>query len=146
MNKIEIARRCPSCGASIRVQAFFCPQCGIQLEGSISGDQSESTGPPSQPRSWADRSEYHLESPTLMLDEAAPKVQRYPPPQPGPQPRTDTSPKPDLSPTQPLEKLRQVSGDVLEDASHDPSLRFLLVAAVLFIVSFILLILSKLIG
>lgn len=142
MNKIEIARRCPSCGASIRVQAFFCPQCGIQLEGSFS-DQSESTGPQSQPRSWADRSEYHLESPTLMLDEPAAKVQRYPAPQPGPH---ETSAKPDLTQTQPLEKLRQVSGDVLEGASHDPSLRFLLVAAVLFIVFLILLILSKLIG
>ncbi|HUE84080.1 MAG TPA: hypothetical protein VMM84_18400, partial [Pyrinomonadaceae bacterium] len=64
----------------------------------------------------------------------------------GPRAPTETSPKPDLSPTQPLEKLRQVSGDVLEGASHDPSLRFLLVAAVLFIVFLILLILSKLIG
>ena len=143
MNKIEIARRCPSCGASIRVQAFFCPQCGIQLEGSISGDQSESTGPQTQPRSWA---EYHLEFPTLMLDESAAKVQRYPAPQPGPRTPTETSAKPDFTQTQPLEKLRQVSGDVLEGASHDPSLRFLLVAAVLFIVFLILLLLSKLIG
>src|SRR6185436_5542233 len=27
----KIARRCPSCGASIRNVAFFCPQCGEEL-------------------------------------------------------------------------------------------------------------------
>ncbi len=144
MNKIEIARRCPSCGASFRVQAFFCPQCGNQLESAIS-DQADTSGPQNQPRSWADRSEYHLESPTLMLDESAAKVQGYPASQPAPRTRSDTSPTADLTQKQPLEKLRQVSGDVLEGASHDPSLRFLLVAAVLFIIFLILLLLSKLI-
>src|SRR5207253_2607481 len=27
----EIARRCESCGAAIRVHAIFCPQCGVPL-------------------------------------------------------------------------------------------------------------------
>jgi hypothetical protein len=31
MPEPEIARRCPTCGASIRELAFFCPQCGNAL-------------------------------------------------------------------------------------------------------------------
>lgn len=35
----EISRRCLSCGASVRVRALFCPQCGQRLE-------AESIAPP----------------------------------------------------------------------------------------------------
>src|SRR5687768_3945 len=31
MPEPKISRRCPTCGASIRAQAFFCPQCGGKL-------------------------------------------------------------------------------------------------------------------
>ena len=31
MTEPVIARRCPKCGASIRVAASFCPQCGKAL-------------------------------------------------------------------------------------------------------------------
>src|SRR5213593_932007 len=45
-----------------------------------------------------------------------------------------------------VEKIRQVSSVVIEEASYDPSLRFVLVALVLFIIFIILLVLSKVMG
>ena len=45
-----------------------------------------------------------------------------------------------------VEKIRHVSSVVIDQAAYDPSLRFLLVAAVLFVLFLVLLILSKLIG
>jgi uncharacterized membrane protein YvbJ len=45
-----------------------------------------------------------------------------------------------------VEKIRQVSSVVIDQAAYDPSLRFLLVAAVLFVLFLVLLILSKVIG
>jgi hypothetical protein len=45
-----------------------------------------------------------------------------------------------------LEKIREVSSVVIDQAAYDPSLRFLLVAAALFLLFLVLLILSKVIG
>ena len=45
-----------------------------------------------------------------------------------------------------VEKLRRVSSVVIDQAAYDPSLRFLLVAAALFVLFLILLILSKVLG
>ncbi len=44
MSEPEIARRCSHCGASIRVRAFFCPQCGGQLGGEQLGVNATSPG------------------------------------------------------------------------------------------------------
>jgi hypothetical protein len=45
-----------------------------------------------------------------------------------------------------VEKIRHVSSVMIDQAAYDPSLRFLLVAAVLFIMFLLLLLLSKVIG
>ena len=45
-----------------------------------------------------------------------------------------------------VEKLRKVSSVVIDQAAYDPSLRFILVAAALFLLFLILLILSKVLG
>ena len=45
-----------------------------------------------------------------------------------------------------VEKIRHVSTVVLEEASYDPSLRFVLVALGLFLVFLVLLLLSKVMG
>jgi len=45
-----------------------------------------------------------------------------------------------------IEKLRQASSVVLEGATYDPSVRFVLVAAALFVLFLVLLILSKVMG
>ena len=45
-----------------------------------------------------------------------------------------------------VKKLKHVSSVVIDQAAYDPSLRFLLVAAVFFVLFLVLLILSKVIG
>ena len=45
-----------------------------------------------------------------------------------------------------VEKFRKVSSVMIDQAAYDPSLRFLLVAAALFLLFLVLLILSKVIG
>ena len=45
-----------------------------------------------------------------------------------------------------VEKINHVSSVMIDQAAYDPSLRFLLVAAVLFILFLLLLIMSKVIG
>lgn len=45
-----------------------------------------------------------------------------------------------------VEKIKHVSTVMIDQAAYDPSLRFLLVAAVLFVLFLVLLILSKVIG
>ena len=47
---------------------------------------------------------------------------------------------------QKVEKIRRISSVVLDEAAYDPSLRFILVAAALFIIFLTILIMSKLIG
>ena len=47
---------------------------------------------------------------------------------------------------QAVEKLRHISSVVLDEAAYDPSLRFVLVAAVLFVLFLVLLIASELIS
>ena len=90
MSEPEIARRCVSCGVSVRQHAMFCPQCGNAI------------------------------------------------PQPPATPATGVKGG--------VQKLRQVSNIVIDQAAYDPSLRFLLVAAALFLLFLILLILSKVLG
>jgi len=90
MSEPEIARRCSSCGVSIRQQAMFCPQCGAAI---------------SQPATTTEGG---------VRDRVG--------------------------------KLRKVSSMVIDQAAYDPSLRFLLVAAALFLLFLVLLIFSKVIG
>jgi|SRR5215216_5434409 len=45
-----------------------------------------------------------------------------------------------------VRKIRKVSSVVIDQAAYDPSLRFLLVAAVMFLLFLLLLIISKVIG
>ena len=49
-------------------------------------------------------------------------------------------------PAKRVEKIRQASTVVIEEASYDPSLRFVLVALGLFVVFVVLLVLSKVMG
>lgn len=64
----------------------------------------------------------------------------------------ETPPAPQLPASYPegvrgrVEKLRKVSSVMIDQAAYDPSLRFLLVAAALFLLFLVLLILSKVLG
>ena len=112
MSEPEIARRCSSCGASVRQRAMFCPQCGNPVQQSQAPVTTATT--PLVPET--------------MIETA-----------PAPKERDDGV-------RGRVEKLRKVSSVVIDQAAYDPSLRFLLVAAVLFLLFLVLLILSKVIG
>ena len=114
MSEPEIARRCSSCGASVRQRAMFCPQCGNPIPEAQAPAVTTATTP--------------LIPETVI--EAAPA-----PPVHDERVRGGR-----------VKKLRKVSSVVIDQAAYDPSLRFLLVAAVLFLLFLVLLILSKVIG
>lgn len=218
----EIDRRCLSCGASVRHQAAFCPQCGqmldkhegeqaaapVELEeidqteefdqtegveqteaesiearpspGLITNDGNEhgqtpasesshiAVAPPAEPPivryreekdglvtatvSESSHATVHddpkayktqplIANPTLsnatVADLPASNFRR-----PG-----DAPPKSrDNQVRAKVDKLRKVSSVMIDQAAYDPSLRFLLVAGVLFVIFLILMIFSKVLG
>jgi hypothetical protein len=187
MPEPEIARRCPTCGVSIRVTASFCPECGMALPAkSDSARHAEDTGALTTgsvtPELAADTSEsaatqpldstgaispFNSSAETMPLDSFAATKQLdsrdtvAPPtvlstlPSDRKQPRQATvgmgrraGPPPreliDDGPNR-VEKFRQMSTAVIDEATYDPSLRFVLVAAVLFVLFLLLLLLSELI-
>ena len=113
MSEPEIARRCTTCGASVRQRAIFCPQCGDQIP---------------QPQ-----------APAMTTTPLIPESIIETAPAPAPKVRDDGV-------RGRVEKFRKVSSVVIDQAAYDPSLRFLLVAAVLFLLFLVLLILSKVLG
>ena len=111
MSEPEIARRCTSCGASVRQRAMFCPQCGNAVS----------------------QAEAPVTATTPLIPETV----------------IETAPKPKVHEEGVrgrVEKFRKVSSVMIDQAAYDPSLRFLLVAAVLFLLFIVLMILSKVIG
>jgi hypothetical protein len=174
----EIARRCLDCGASVRGNAFFCPQCGRALkavEGAAGvGSAAEASEmharrkteaglnastvdvPESAPAATpsdlaATQASFTLDaleenhqraevapSPTVMEDDGATSKRQ----------RVTTAARDmveeKLSPR--VEKLRQASNVMLEEASYDSSLRFVLVAVAVLVLSLFLLLLNYLLG
>ena len=122
MSEPEIARRCTSCGITVRQRAMFCPQCGNP----IAGHQAAPTN-----ISLAD----------TMIDTAPTEALTPPPASPPVQPKVA-----EHGVRGRVDKIRKVSSVMIDQAAYDPSLRFLLVAAALFILFLVLLILSKVIG
>ena len=180
MNEPEIARRCSTCGASIRKRAQFCPQCGealsVRIDQSDNPDESATEVVESRdtivemrPIDSADAESRQ----TLLLDpdiiktksdaDAAPDLSKTLPldaPFAPTQPRRDggvgltsggisdrTQPLSRKAvaerPATPVQKLKRVSSVVIDQAAYDPSIRFLLVAAILFILFLFLLMMSK---
>lgn len=139
MSEPEIARRCTACGVTVRQHATFCPQCGNPISHRSARDTIIDTAPT------------EALAPDLAVTQPLTAV---------------TPPTPETAPTQALnsvpnppahrvsddgvlgrvEKLRKVSSVMIDQAAYDPSLRFLLVAAVFFLLFLVLLILSKVIG
>ena len=171
----EIARRCLDCGASVRGNAVFCAQCGKPLKaGAASSVRSAAEAPERPARRKTDAglnastidlpessptsasniapaqdavaldtsggSHQHSEVVTQSAgidDDGRSKRQRV-----TAAAREVVEEK--LSPR--VEKLRQASNVVLEEASYDPSLRFVLVAVVVLVLSLLLLLLNYLLG
>jgi uncharacterized Zn finger protein (UPF0148 family) len=130
MSDPEIARRCSSCGVSLRQHALYCPQCGKQ----IGDDQPEPTVSQTAPTQALHQAPHGSQTaPTQALH-------------PAPPPHASGISGVADNVRDRVEKIRHVSHVVIDQAAYDPSLRFLLVAAVLFVLFLVLLILSKVIG
>jgi hypothetical protein len=118
MSEPEIARRCHHCGVSLRQTALYCPQCGEQL----AAEQISDNNPPA----------------VNLGDLSASNIPENPPP---------VSPASHPSGVRErLENIRHVSSVVIDQAAYDPSLRFILVAAVFFVLFLVLLIIRKVFG
>ncbi len=159
MNEPLIARRCPWCGVAIREQAFFCPQCGkdlTQLHPDLSATIVESA-----PRETKNRDTAELIEPATAKElpakaaspEASPaKTPKAPIGQQalgkmgaGIQKATHVARDVEGNVAHRVQKLRNASSVVIDEASYDASLRFVLIAAVLFILFLVMLFLSKVI-
>ena len=62
------------------------------------------------------------------------------------QPARAIQPKATTGQPREMDRVRKISSVVIEQATYDPSLRFILVAAVLFLLFIVILVMSKLIG
>lgn len=144
MSEPEIARRCPSCGASIRELAFFCPQCGKGLPQQkanpsqtaplgITEPLSQDTAPLIEPKIETGKEPRKVGQ--AALGAVGAQIQRA----------TTLARDVEGDVIHRVQKVRQISSVVLDEAGYDPSLRFVLVAAVLFVLFLIIVLLNKLI-
>jgi uncharacterized OB-fold protein len=169
----EISHRCPSCGASVRDRdALFCPECGKPLSEkssepkpseaveslTTSPEPEEDEAPGLTPDAEVDEPSSSVppaiaetSAASVNTDEPVAAVHRR-----GEKTRERLHRASDIArgvgrgvieePAKRVEKIRHASNVVIEEASYDPSLRFVLVALGLFVVFVILLILSKVMG
>lgn len=130
MSEPEIARRCSACGVSVRERAVFCPQCGNPIP---------SQHPATTSIAATDTVVENAPTEALRSDVALTE-----PPKPKPRPVVHREPEHGVRGR--VEQIRKVSSVVIDQAAYDPSLRFLLVAAAMFLLFIVLLILSKVLG
>ena len=156
MSEPQIAHRCPSCGASIRTRELFCPHCGETLPES-KRDSAKTLSdymPDKKDRKTRKNPGISDVSKNKKLEiegfSAATSVTSADNGRPGPHEsantvrmRADDEVQEDRY--QGVERLRHISSFVLDEAAYDPSLRFVLVAAVLFVVFLVLLVISEVI-
>jgi len=178
MSQPEISHRCESCGASIREQAIFCPECGRSPAGANAAS-SRSNDEKAPATVAAESAEVESSAAALETDKAAASddqstVKADPVPthakSEGRAAASQTAGKPGTygkardslhragsaatsvarhaldDNVKRVEKIRHVSSAMIEEASYDPSLRFVLVALGLFVVFLVLLLLSKVMG
>ena len=114
---------------------MFCPQCGnpIPHETADGGEQTAQTQALHTVATAGD------DSPN-PLSNNAPTQAIHPPPEPAAHASVVENVR------ERVEKIRHVSSVVIDQAAYDPSLRFLLVAAALFLLFVVLVILSKVVG
>jgi predicted nucleic acid-binding Zn-ribbon protein len=160
----EISHRCPSCGVSVRdfgERTMFCPECGETLTekksakadqelspaGIESADQSDApeplrvSGEVAAPIKTAE-AEVDQENISIVEDRHTARERTRETLH-----RASNRARGAIEDNvKRVEKIHHVSTVMLEEATYDPSLRFVLVAAALFVVFVILLILSKVMG
>lgn len=160
MSVPEISHRCPWCGASTRdihTGALFCPECGKALAGpnaesaAEAGEIANSVDPeiPVQANSAAAAG-------PLTADTESAEAKPHLAPDDRHRARERTRETLQRASTRArgaiegnvkrVEKIHHVSTVMFEEATYDPSLRFVLVALGLFVIFVILLVLSKVMG
>lgn len=160
----EISHRCPSCGASVRdfgERTMFCPECGENLTETRSAQADQK---PSQADVEGEVISDATQPPRVSLEAAAPikaieaEVDSEKPSVVEDRHTARERTRETLhrasnrargaieDNVKRVEKIHHVSTVMLEEATYDPSLRFVLVALGLFLVFVILLILTKVMG
>jgi len=177
MSEPEIARRCPTCGASIREVALFCPQCGNaqpprQARAAAEPETTSKTTAPLE--SKKDESSQKSMSNTIAIQrpEDVPKL----PDEARSMSDTMVIERPERTTKAPVspgvrgamgariqrattlardvegdvihrvQKVREVSSVVLDEAGNDPGLRFVLVAVIVFVLFLVIVLLNKFIA
>jgi hypothetical protein len=158
----EISHRCPACGASTRdfgEGVLFCPECGQPLTragkeppAELKADAAGPIAPPpmSSPTAKTNADIAAIDSPVTSEKPAhRPEEERA-----SARERTRETLQRASQKTRGaiegnvkrVEKIHQVSSVIMEEATYDPSLRFVLVAVGLFLLFVVLLVLSKVMG
>ena len=158
MTEPQIARRCPACGASIRQAAFFCPQCGEEIAKANADAADAHTSVVTAPLDGSPVNdpprvnEPAVEASSEPVEKKAKAIGS--PPQKIPMVAPDSGKARRPRPTAParaaegdvvhrVQKLRKISTVVLDEAAYDASLRFVLIAAALFVVFLVIALLNK---
>lgn len=149
MSEPEIDRRCSVCGAAVRSRASFCPQCGQSTSPPAEKKSDSKKEPPkvapvgsAEVAPTIDLSRRQVPDPSEtqpLIAKPAKEVAAVPAQHHGLHKATDVA-------REQVEKIRKASSVVIDQAAYDPSLRFVLVGAVLFIVFLFLLLLSRVLG
>lgn len=153
----EISRRCKGCGASVRARARFCPQCGRGM----AGDPGERAGvdvaamPLVAENGGVPVAGAPEEVPELRPQEmgsaavSSAGVERddvmAPPPRRQPLMAGAAREKVEERTGRRVEKIRQASSVVMDEAAEDPEVRFLLVAALIFVFFVVIFIITNII-
>ena len=169
MTEPKIARRCPACHVTIRDQAFFCPQCGDKLDKPQSPtvehsqkihdtedihDTEEIVIDGSKTLTEADFRARSKETGARRKEtkppgkDEKPRIRQRVPAEVGSKIQRVTTKARDVEDDvkQRVQKFREMSSVVIDEASYDPSLRFVLVAAALFVLFLVIVLLNKFIG
>jgi len=181
MSEPEIARRCPSCGASIRDKALFCPQCGNAVPPRDFSQTQPLVTPPEEeniPQKPAAASDQRVEPRNARSNDthALPSEDSHKETYQGSQKAAPVNTPANETARAPVgqaargavgariqrattlardvegdvihraRQVREISSVVLDEAGDDPSLRFVLVAAVLFLLFLVIVVLNKLIS
>src|SRR5215471_15789380 len=145
MSQPEILHRCPSCGASLRERAMFCPECGKPLNDSElkQSELAVAASPAGAPESGAKQagatpstengSSTSL-APAQSQSDGVGELQPVTSRRRQSLQRASSVARSAIGDTgKRVEKIQNVSTAMFEEATYDPSLRFVLVAAGLFL-------------
>lgn len=170
----EISRRCPDCGASIREVAIFCPQCGRNLERLVVETTELPDDTVIEKADSVDQNAGDTLTEKAAAPVTPAEIQQKPAPKsrvrrglshPGRAVRPLVVQNGNASAEERghratavareviednllprVERLRKVSSVVIDQAAYDPSLRFVLVAILLFAIFLVILLLNELVG